>query len=68
MPNVTIKGSHTVTSYCDTFLDVMRSADQYVSRSTHGLALLHIHRDMPLDVSDVTDRFARLGPHRLPFL
>ena len=23
MPNVTIKGSHTVTSYCDTFLDVM---------------------------------------------
>jgi len=29
MPNVTIKGSHTVTSYCDTFLDIVLYTEQY---------------------------------------
>ena len=46
-----------------TYLRTSMSADRLT-----GLALLHIHRDMPLDVSDVIDRFARLGPHRLAFL
>ena len=30
-----------------------------------GLALLHIHRDIPLETSDVIDEFARRQPRRL---
>ena len=30
-----------------------------------GLALLHIHRDIPLEISDVIDEFARRQPRRL---
>ena len=30
-----------------------------------GLALLHMHRDVPLDISEVIDEFARCHPRRL---
>jgi hAT family C-terminal dimerisation region len=33
-----------------------------------GLALLHIHQDIPVPVDDIIDRFAKLGPHRLAYL
>ena len=33
-----------------------------------GLALLHIHHDIPVPVDVIIDRFARLGPHRLTYL
>jgi hAT family C-terminal dimerisation region len=33
-----------------------------------GLALLHIHQDIPVSVDAVIDKFARLGAHRLAYL
>ncbi|XP_063230714.1 52 kDa repressor of the inhibitor of the protein kinase-like [Bacillus rossius redtenbacheri] len=33
-----------------------------------GLALLHVHRDIPVNVDSVIDRFAKTGNRRIPFL
>ena len=33
-----------------------------------GLAMLHVHRNVHLDVESVIDHFAQLGPHRLAFI
>ena len=33
-----------------------------------SLAMLHIHHDIPVPVSVITDQFANLGPHRLAYL
>jgi len=33
-----------------------------------GLAMMHIHNEMYLDVNEVIDQFAKLGQHRLAFL
>ena len=36
-----------------------------VTKRLTGLTLLHIHRDIPLEISDVIDEFARRHPRRL---
>jgi len=33
-----------------------------------GLAMLHIHHDIPVPVDVIIDQFANLGPHRLAYL
>ena len=33
-----------------------------------GLAMMHIHNEMYLDVNEVIDQFAKLGQHRQAFL
>ena len=39
-----------------------------VTKRLTGLTLLHIHRDIPLEISDAIDEFARRHPRRLKLL
>ena len=61
------------TCTCENSITVLRRLKTYL-RSTmsenrlKGLALLHVHRDIDLDVNEVIDRFAIRHPRRMKLL
>ena len=61
------------TCDCERSISVLRRLKTYLRNTTrqnrmNGLALLHIHRDIDLDINYINDRFARKHPRRMKLL
>lgn len=66
-----IRPSSTATN--ERSFSALKRLKTYLRSNMHGdrltgLALLHIHQDIPIVVETIIDNFALLGPHRLAFL
>ena len=61
------------TCSCERSISVLRRLKTYLRNSMtesrmNGLALLHVHREVSLDVDSIIDRFARQHPRRMKLL
>ena len=61
------------TCECERSISVLRLLKTYLrnrkrQNQMHGLALLHIHRDIHLNINYIIDRFARKHPRRMKLL
>ena len=58
------------TSTCERSVSVIRRLKTYLRATIgqermSGLALMHIHYDIQLDVDEIINRFARISPRRM---
>ena len=58
---------------CERAISVLRRLKTYLRSKMgqgrlNGLALMSIHRDLPLDIDDVINRFARMHPRRMELI